>query len=96
MVIATVAGGADRIFAICQTTPPPRAPHRRNYLNTLNLETNLWRHGAGRLPAAIWRRILIDIRRGVVIENIIVGLSLVHSNFLLHMENVEFQKCKKK
>jgi hypothetical protein len=44
-------------------------------LNTLNLENNLWRHEAGRLPAAILEVIFLDIRRGVAIANIIVGLS---------------------
>ena len=70
MVIATVVGGAGRIFAIYQ--PPPS---QRNYLNTLNLENNLRRHEARRLPAAILRGIFVDIRRGDVIESIIVVLS---------------------
>jgi hypothetical protein len=66
----TVVGGAGHILAIY---PPSSNPG--NYLNTLNLETNLWRHEAGRLPAAILKRIFLDIRRGVVIAHIIVRLS---------------------
>jgi hypothetical protein len=62
----------------------------------LNLENNLWRHEAGRLPAAILRRIFVDIRRGVVIENVIVGLSHCIANSVLHTENVQLQKYKKR
>ena len=65
MVIATV------VQAVYFPYPPPPG----NYLNTLNLETNLWRHEAGRLPAAILRGIFLDIRRGAVTANIIVVLS---------------------
>jgi hypothetical protein len=72
MVTVTVVRGEGRIFAIYNTPPPP---HSRNYLNTSNLATNLWRREAGRLPAAILREIFVDVRHGVVSENVIVSLS---------------------
>ena len=78
----TVVRGAGRRFAIY--TPPTPTPG--NYLNTLNLETNLWRHEAGRLPAAILRRIFLHIRRGGVTANIIVGLSHCRTTLLAHGE----------